>query len=104
MEGGGDHGPVLLEAAASPAARKLSGAQPDGLADYGRVAMETAFPCGVADDDDRVSARIGVVGGSQSVTEQRADSEHVEIISRHESAVENVGRIVGIADGHRAQS
>src|SRR5260370_128571 len=104
IAGGGDHGPVLLEAATAPAARKLSGAQPDGLADDGRIAMETAFPSRVADDDDRVSARIGVVGRSQRVAQQRADSEHVEVIAGYESAVENVGRIVGISDGNRAQS
>jgi hypothetical protein len=37
------------------------------------------------------------------VAKQRADSEHVEVIARHQSAVENVRSVVGIAGRYCAK-
>src|SRR5262249_52861082 len=63
----------------------------DGLADELRVAAEAALPVVVGQDGDGIAARNARVVGAEEAPGGGGDTEHVEIISRDELALDSLG-------------
>ncbi len=77
---------------------------PDDLA----VCAEAALPISIAEGDDRVRLRLGVVGLHEESSRRRVHTQHVEIIAAHQLRFCKAGRVVpqhaGVGAGGRDQS